>query len=99
MQNLAARGVAIDRGHTQDKIGEGNKMPGKSVLVLVQFLAVIRSCGIEEDPFAPAHLALEDDRMLDMLTKQAHSIGDMLVRNGEGLMRARIFDTDVHHFT
>src|SRR3546814_18317456 len=93
LQNLAARGVAIDSGQTQDKIGEGNKMPGKSVLVLAQFLAVIRSCGIEEDPIAPAHLAFENDRMLDMLTKQAHSIGDMLVWNGEGLMRARIFDT------
>src|SRR3546814_5023870 len=43
LQNLAARGVAIDSGQTQDKIGEGNKMPGKSVLVLAQFLAVIRS--------------------------------------------------------
>src|SRR3546814_19711516 len=54
LQNLAARGVAIDSGQTQDKIGEGNKMPGKSVLVLAQFLAVLRSCGIEEDPIAPA---------------------------------------------
>src|SRR3546814_5868863 len=53
LQNLSARGVAIDSGQTQDKIGEGNKMPGKSVLVLAQFLAVIRSCGIEEDPIAP----------------------------------------------
>src|SRR3546814_16576280 len=62
LQNLAARGVAIDSGQTQDKIGEGNKMPGKSVLVLAQFLAVIRSCGIEEDPIAPAHLAFANDR-------------------------------------
>src|SRR3546814_20698587 len=92
LQNLAARGVAIDSGQTQDKIGEGNKMPGKSVLVLAQFLAVIRSCGIEEDPLAPAHLAFENDRMLAMLTTHAHSIGNMLVWTGQGLRRARRFD-------
>src|SRR3546814_4497608 len=98
LQNLAARGVAIDSGQTQDKIGEGNKMPGKSVLVLAQFLAVIRSCGIEEDPIAPAHLAFENDLMLDMLTKQAHSIGELLGWNGAGLMRATLFHTDDTHF-
>src|SRR3546814_19869669 len=99
LQNLAARGVAIDSGQTQDKIGEGNKMPGKSVLVLAQFLAVIRSRGIEADPIAPVHLASESDRMPDMLTKQACSTGDMIVWTGEGPIPPRTFDTEGTPFT